>query len=109
MNMENYFVSPAITTTWFEHKFHPYANEYGLERLVNGSITPKMKEPKMKTLDLFDDKPDEQKLLEEYNVVDESGHLTQTGLDILGKLLFADKKSTIIAKLKADKDSKKKT
>lgn len=71
-----------------------------------------MKEEKMaqvKTVDLFDDKSEEQKLLEEYNVVDDRGCLTPTGWEVLGKLLLAEKKDAIVAKLKADKDSKKKT
>lgn len=62
-----------------------------------------------KTIDLFDDKDESRKLLEEYSIVEADGSLTAIGWGVLGKLLLAEKRETIVAKLKADKDSKKKS
>jgi hypothetical protein len=68
----------------------------------------KMSDSKNKTVDLFDDKSEEQKLLEEYGIVNECGDVTDTGLQVLLKLMLAEKRTVIVDKLKADKDSKKK-
>lgn len=69
--------------------------------------TTKSKEQEMSTLDLFSNKDEDQKLLEEYEIINETGDLTKTGWIIIGKLLLADKKTTIIETLKADKEAKK--
>lgn len=78
----------------------PYSTEIKEEEKVS--------DVKKKTVDLFDDKEEGQKLLEDYGIVNEAGDVTDTGLQVLLKLLLSDKRSGIIEKLKADKDSKKK-
>jgi len=120
---KNYTVGFVSTPTYTKNPYYEWVvdnDTFSYKKIFqtyyDNYITPtitiqkeeKMAEVKSKTVDLFDDKSEEQRLLEEYNIVDDRGCLTTIGWEVLGKLLLADRKSAIVDKLKADKESKKK-
>lgn len=118
-NLSNLYTTTGTQTLeykWPTYAYYPNLDPFSYEEMKKlmdkylPAETVNKKESKVanKTVDLFDDKAEDQKLLEEYNIVGATGCLTETGWEVLGKLLLAEKREAIVEKLRTDKASKKK-